>query len=141
MTTAEKKERLRNFKKLGMEIDRKLEEVERLRAWVTRTTPVFSAAPKSHGEGGGFAEKAERLIEVNAQINREIDRYIDERKTIAAAIEGLQDLTQRTIMGMYYLNGQTWEEIAEKIGYDVRHVYRLHGTALEKIEICHVMSL
>ena len=135
MTIAEKKEYLRNYRRFGKEIDRKIEEYERLYSWIMKTTPTFSDMPKGKGNGDKLPGGIERLIETNEQLNADIDRYIGQRRKIASSIEALSDVTLRTVMAMYYLNGKTWEDVANSLGYDVRHIYRLHGIALEKINM------
>lgn len=133
MTIAEKKEYLRNYRRFGKEIDRKIEECKRLRSWITKITPAFSDMPKGQGTGGDLSRGIEKLIEADEQLNADIDRYIEQRIKIAKAIEELKDVTHRTVMAMYYLNGKTWEKIAEDMGYSYVHICRLHGIALEKI--------
>ena len=34
-----------------------------------------------------------------------------------------------------YIDGKTWEQIAVDIGYTIRHVWRLHGEALNRMEM------
>ena len=51
------------------------------------------------------------------------------------------DRQLREVLELRYLDGATFEEIAEEMGLSVRHVLRLHGAALEKISVdvtqCH----
>ena len=37
------------------------------------------------------------------------------------------------VLELRYLCFKSWEEIALQMGYDVRHVFRLHGEALKAI--------
>lgn len=135
MTSPEKKEYLKGFRKLGMEIDRKLEEYARLRAWALRISPVLSGMPKGSGITDRVGNVVERLIEVNETINREIDEYLNRREEISAAIEALEDPTLRTILGLYYLNGATWEEVSQKAHYSYMQVTRLQEKALEALPL------
>lgn len=133
-TVQEKKTYLKDFRKLGLEIDRMIEEYKRLYSWATRITPTLSDLPGSHGSEDRVSGCVERLICINEEINRKIDEYIDRREEIHAAIESLEVGTLRTLMGLYYLNGLTWGEVAERLGYEIRTITRLHGAALEQIE-------
>lgn len=138
-TVQEKKAYLKDFRKLGLEIDRMIEEYERLYSWATRMTPTLSTGfsrvvPGSHGSEDRVCGSVERLICINEEINRRIGEYIDRREEIHAAIDSLEDGTLRTLMGLYYLNGLTWGEVAERMGYEIRTITRLHGVALEQIE-------
>ena len=49
-------------------------------------------------------------------------------------IEKVDDVTCRTLLRHKYINGETFEAIAEKMCYDVRHVYRLHKKAINLVE-------
>lgn len=54
---------------------------------------------------------------------------------IRAAVDGVQDLRQRAILQMRYLQDppETWERIADKLGYTFEHCHNLHRQALENI--------
>ena len=47
----------------------------------------------------------------------------------------LQDETEKTVLRMYYINWMKWKEIADRLGYDVRNVTRIHGRALQNFKI------
>ena len=134
MTNQEKKRILRSFRNLGIAIDQKWEEYERLRSWAERSTPTLTVLPSSGaGPSDHVGLSVEKLWEISAQINADIDRYTDEREKIHAAIEALEDERQRNVMRLYYLNGLTWEQVAEKVNYSYMQVCRLHGYALDQI--------
>lgn len=41
---------------------------------------------------------------------------------------------QRILLTLRYLNGLTWQEVADILEVDVRHVYRLHKEAIDAAE-------
>ena len=59
------------------------------------------------------------------------------QKTIFTPLYGLNfpDLQERVILYGRYVNFYSWEKIAQDMGYSERHVLRLHGSALEKVQI------
>lgn len=72
-------------------------------------------------------------------IKQELDRYIIDlfelRGKIEAAIGKLQNHTQREILRIRYIEGQTnWWIISERVGYSRKQALRLHKAALEDIE-------
>lgn len=135
MTIQGVKNYLKEFRKLGKDIDRKLEEHDRLYSWSVKITPTYSDMPRATTNGDKIASVIERLEEINTSINADIDRYIEMRKGISASIETLEDITLHSVMGLYYLNGLTWEQVAERMGYELRSITRFHGTALEKLRL------
>ena len=133
MTNQEKKAWLRRYWDLDRAINQKLDEQERLRALCERVTPVLTGMP-----GGAASDRTDayiKLAELEAQIDAEVDQYADMRSEIEGAIDTLDDMTLRTLMRYRYLSGLTWEEIAEKMGCELRWIYVLHGRALFGIVI------
>ena len=78
--------------------------------------------------------KFDALIALNTEISQReaaLDRI---RLEIFHAIQELQDNRHRVVLTSRYLECMTWQNIAEKMSYDIRHVQRIHGMALVAIE-------
>lgn len=54
------------------------------------------------------------------------------QEKILKEIDKLENRIHKTILIERYMRSQSWEEIAEQLGYDKRHVTRLHGNALQE---------
>lgn len=86
-----------------------------------------------------------RIEEKEKEIRRRIDDLIDFRSKCVEMINGLQDDGLIAVLYKRYIEFRSWEQIAEDLGYSVRHVLRLHGEALiafstkyaEELERCH----
>lgn len=76
-----------------------------------------------------------KVADYRAKINDEIDRLVNVRLEIEAAIEHVPDAVQREVLTRRYLLYQKWERIAVDMNLDLRWVYRLHGKALSKLAI------
>lgn len=48
-------------------------------------------------------------------------------------IERLDNPIHRELLQLYYVEGLKWEEVAERMGYSLCSVYRIHKFALNKI--------
>ena len=57
-----------------------------------------------------------------------------DRQEIAAAIEKLEDSRYRQLMEYHYLEGWPWAQVACRMEYSPRYIYKLHKQALESIE-------
>lgn len=68
-------------------------------------------------------------------IQARYDRIQSFRK-VQAAIEELEDETEKDLLTYRYLKGMKWEEIAVTMGYSWRAVHKIHSRALEHLEIC-----
>ena len=75
-----------------------------------------------------------KLCDLEERITNEIDMYVDMREEAARAIDKLPEESERTVLRYRYLCGMTWAKIAERMNYEVRQIYRLHGRALQHIE-------
>lgn len=74
-----------------------------------------------------------KMIDLEKEISKDIDKLIDEKKRAKAVIDKL-DGPYRLVMTMRYLECMKWEEIAYRIGYSIQAVYKIHGQALKRVE-------
>jgi DNA-directed RNA polymerase specialized sigma subunit len=56
---------------------------------------------------------------------------VDLKTEIMQVIKQMSDLELQTLLEQRYLNFKTWEQIAVDMGYNVRHLYRVHEKALK----------
>jgi DNA-directed RNA polymerase specialized sigma subunit len=84
---------------------------------------------------GGDIAIIDKIVDLEAQIDREIDQLTDIRDKIGQAIFALADVKERTLMDYRYLQGMTFEWIASTMGYHWRSVHKIHVRALNKIQI------
>lgn len=83
---------------------------------------------ESSVERGALAHAAlvDQLRELEAEISRET-------LAIEMAIEALPS-RERNLMRMHYIEGVSWEEIAQRTNYCLRQVYRLRKQAFYMLE-------
>lgn len=133
MTT---KEYLRQIRTVDKRIDDKLEEVERLQSLRERMTIIMSDMPRGSNGEDRINTITCRIWALEDEINAEIDRLVDLKTEARRRIEAIQDDRYKTLLSAKYLCYQTWEKIAEGMGFeDVRNVYYLHGRALQAFRI------
>lgn len=82
-----------------------------------------------------WTDTAHRLIQLEAQINRDVDRLVDIKKQIMAAIDAVADDRYRTLLEMRYRNYWGWNRIAQEMHYDLKWIWKLHGKALQQVQI------
>ena len=134
MTLGEKREILKDYKRIDGRIDWLCNELERWRSIaqkVTSSADVLSAGPV----GGRLENAVEKIIEIEHELDRSIDALVDLRSKIERAVTKLNDTAQRDIISIRYIEGQTdWDIISGKVGYSKRQTIRLHKSALKNIE-------
>lgn len=116
-------------------INTKLEERQRLWDKMTKITPTLKQDVVS---GGGsqdnMSDAMAKLIDLEAEINREIDFFIDARKAVTKTIDKVDDARLHTVLNMRYVQFKTWEQIACDMGCSYQWVCKLHGIALQAVE-------
>lgn len=99
---------------------------ERLTSITQKTDGVITSGTKD-------PHKYDLIAEFDAELEakeKEVDRA---RREIFRAIRSLSDRRLRVIMMDRYLENMSWTEIAAITHYHERHIYRLHGVALNEL--------
>ena len=76
-----------------------------------------------------------KIVDLERATQSDIDELVTVGENIRRAINGIDDERMRLILTMRYINGYSWEKIAETLHYEKRQVFRLHGNALQKIKM------
>ena len=130
------KAQLREYKGLRQERDKLKRQVEKLEAIVYGTKGQnFDGMPRG-GSGNNehiIDRRGDELEELRNFYKAKVAELSAKMTEIEKAIEPL-DPRERTIIRLHYFQGYTWEEVAVEMGYTWRHVHRLHGKALEKLQ-------
>lgn len=74
-----------------------------------------------------------KIIDLEIEINKDIDRLID-KKTKAKRVIDCLDEPYGVLLTMRYIECMKWEEIAFRLGYSIQAVYKIHGQALKRVE-------
>lgn len=138
MPTPENEQKIRylsRYWRLNERIDRLLEEQRRWRERALKITPTLSQAPGGSESGSPIERPMDKVLEIDEKINQEIDELKTVRQEIRAALNQLEDENLKLLMEYRYIDGLTWEQIAEKMDYSRQWVTSLHGTALQKIKL------
>jgi hypothetical protein len=122
---------LRGYKALILRRDSLLREIERLRESITGTTVALKEDVVS---GGGASDRMGATVaqivdaeEALKPVLAEITKSVGE---IMSAIDSVQDEMQKTVLTLRYIEGLDWLKIQERIGYEERQTFVIHGRAL-----------
>ena len=126
---------------LDRRIDSKLEQLSALKNMATKTTSAMTDDVVSHTRNvHSMQDVLAKIIDMQAEINADIDRLVDLKSEIMHVIKEVKNPEHQTLLELRYLCFKSWEYVAEQMGYNVRHIYRLHDEAVEQItfpETCH----
>lgn len=67
-------------------------------------------------------------------LKRELASLEENRREIVLAIEKVEEERFRQLLEYHYLEGWTWQQVACRMEYSPRYIYKLHKQALEAIE-------
>lgn len=122
--------------RLNQRINSKLEQIQSLRELATKCTPFLTGMPKAPNQDGSLmADTVLKIIDLEEELQKDIDRLVDLKKEIMTVIKAVDNYECQTLLELRYLCFKSWEQIAVDMGYNVRHVYRLHDEALLKVSV------
>lgn len=129
------KEYLEKGKMLAAEIGALSEALECARAEAMKITPSWGGERVQTSVRQDRQEEAVlRYTELKAEINSRIRRLFEIKKELFELVDKIEDPRLRTLIIYRYINRMTFEAIADKMGYDLRWVYRIHKKALEETD-------
>ena len=128
------KDELWQVRRAANRVRRREEEIDMLESLIAGSAVKVDGLPKASSGGDKLALQVGRLVEVKGCLAAEIETFLEERERALAVIGGIKNESMRDVLVYRYIVGLDWEAIAEKMCYDVRHVYRLHGWALKAYE-------
>lgn len=126
-----KREKLELYRDLCMEISElESEKVALAQGFVPSSWPIKDI----HGSGlpnDVVSQMASKLFNLSEMLAGKINELIKLRVEIENAVEKLP-LRSRLIIRLHYIDGLTWDEVAEKMECSYRHVFRLRNKILDK---------
>lgn len=121
---------------LDRRIDSKLEQLSELRNMAVKTTSIMTEDVVSHTRNvHSMQDVIAKIVDMQTEINTDIDRLVDLKSEIMHVIKAVKNPEHQTLLELRYLCFKSWEYVAEQMGYNVRHIYRLHDEAVEQISI------
>lgn len=135
MTIEEKKAVLMRYRESERRIARMLEEKRRWAEKAAAISPVYSDMPRppKGGRSDRIQDAVCSIADLERDIAREIGAQVRLRRRVERAVNRLEDDRLRDVVRYRYVDGYTWERIAEVMCYSPMQVCRLHAKALAAI--------
>lgn len=128
------KEFLNQAYRLDQRIQSKIEQLDSLNALATKATSTLSHMPKNPNKATSTMENTIcKIIDLQHEINEDIDRLVDLKTEIVAAVKSVENREYQTLLEKRYLCFETWEQIAVDMHYSLRWIHILHGKALNNL--------
>lgn len=129
-----KKEYLKKGYRINLEIETKKEVLEELKSNLDGLQAIKLSEKVQGGlikDDSGIVNKMNKIIEMEKDLNELCNFQIK----LSGAIDKLENTNERAVLRLRYILNQTWEEIAEKMGYSLMNIHRVHKKALENFKL------
>ena len=120
---------LRNYPKYQKRIEVEIENLK---------NPQIKKSCGPGGQGGGsydYKSEMEQIEELKQRISNNISRYEEIIFRIDECLSMVKEHKDYNFIQMKYFDRMTYEEIAEKLGVEVRTTYRIRNNILTALEI------
>lgn len=124
------KDHLEQIGRLDKRIQNKLEEIDKLRRMASGTSYSESERVQTSLSADKVGAIASRIVDME----KEVDRLIDERCVIVAEIESMKNEDDYDVLASIYILGKDIKTVAVEMGKSYRHVLDLHKKALKDFE-------
>ena len=108
-------------------------QIQKLQSQINKVTAIVNDMPR----GGESTDKSElicKLIDLQEQYKTEYSTAAEKLKTIETAIAKLSDPQEQAVLRYKYILGLNENKICLKMHYEKSRIYKIHRSALKKIE-------
>lgn len=128
------KEFLSQVKKLDLMIRNKLIEKQQWKDIALGiTSNTEGEKVQSSGSQSKMADAIAKCVDMEAEIDRLVDKLIDTKKEVIQTIEQLDSPTQYNVLHMIYIQDKTLQEVADEYNMSYDWAATTHGRALKNV--------
>lgn len=127
------KEFLRSIRRAECLIERKREQIERMRDLAVHSGVSYEEGRGSRRIQDSKAEIVARIADTEKEMERQIDELIDMKLEAMRMIDSLSDGDTADVLYMRYFEHRKWSDIAEAKHHSLDWVYKKHREGLKNI--------
>lgn len=131
------KEYLQQLQRLDTVINQKIKELGDLRLKSRSVGSIDYSKERVQTSPSGdvpFVKPICRIIDLEAEINAEIDKFVDEKHKIINQIQGLKNSDYIALLFKRYVEFKKFEVISVEMNFTYQYVIEMHGYALKEFE-------
>lgn len=135
----EKSEKTKKYlleaQRIDAHINYLLEQIAYLKSLTTKITTTLRQDVSSGGAGNQdkIGEAIAKIIDLEAEVNKSIDEYVDKKREIYAVINQVENHDHVDVLCKKYLLNETLEQIAYEKHCTYRNICYIHGRALQAV--------
>ena len=135
MDQQEKRNFLQQYGAAELEEKRLDREVERWKTRTARTGADYQLVRSAGEDNPELAQAVRQIANLTRDLIRQRSKLTALRQSIGAAIDSVSDDRLKELLRLRYIDGMTWEKIAEQMNYSCMQINRLHSKALSQINM------
>ena len=135
MNYSEKVEWLRRYRAALKKEKLLRDELQALRERAAGCGKAFDGVPGTASDGQSLPRAVESILKAQQELECQINVCGAIRREVVAAIGTVQNAKDQDILRRRYLLGHTYEQIAEDVFFDERHVRRRHKAAVQALRL------
>lgn len=130
------KEQLQELRRLDVEINNKIKELEELRQRSVGVGSFDYSKDRvvTSPSGDAMSNMVSKIIVLDEQINEMIDNYVDKKEKAKLVIKCLHNEKELRVLYLRYIIGLSWRQVAEEMDISHGYMYKLHNRALYNVE-------
>lgn len=118
------------------QLDKRISEMyERIASLMDRATQATASIEAERVSGSGSRSKVESAVITKVELEKQLDSMIDDcrsrRFAIQNAIEAMQDMRERRLLELRYIDGRSWVNVMMKLEVAETWSKTIHASALE----------
>lgn len=128
------KEYMQHIRQVRREINFLIEQIERERVLAENVKAIRYDIDhvQTSPIGDRMTDVVADIIEVSGKLNERIEEYLaleDEARNYLVLLK----VEHERVLVLHYLEGKTYDKIAEQLSYDETYIYRLRTKALDEL--------
>lgn len=135
MTNQEKKAKLNQYREAEAESSRLEQEITKWYSKAEKMTTAVRLIPGGGAAGRSLENSIEAIDALAGRLGDKRRETVRLRREIEDVIAAVPDGRLRMLLRYRYIDGMTWTHIERQMGYERTQIWRLHGRALESINM------
>ena len=128
--------KLESVQRLSRIARAKIQQIGELRNLATTINVNLSDMPGSPNRNIHKMEDAVvKICDIQEEAVGDVNKYLDARREVKSYIDQVSDSQAQYILECRYLSFESWEDIANELGYSLRNIQRIVHDAIDQIQI------
>ncbi len=126
------KQNLQRYREIMLEAEQLQEQMKRLESTIIFPSQKLKDLPPSSFDNNKMAKIVEKLLALQDLYSKKLSDSCAAQLEVESYISSLPEREQR-LMRYRYIEGLTWEQVADKMHYSSKQIRRIHNATLDSM--------